>query len=423
MEEVPLSLIILLIVLLLLSAFFSSAETAYSSVNKIRLKNYVDERRPGAKKAFWISENFDQTLSTILVGNNIVNIAAASISAQLSTQLFGPNLGVFISTFVVTILVLIFGEIMPKSLAKEFAETYSMKISGILHLLIKLLAPVTWVFLKLRKGMSVLTRNKQSNPSVTEEELKVMVDISEQEGVIDYNEKELVHRSLEFDDIIVEEIIKPRTDMVALDVDSSIDEIKETFFKERYSRIPVYEDNIDNIIGILSERDFLTALIRDELTDIRTILREPLFVVESMKISILLPELQRQKTHMAIVIDEFGGTSGLITLEDILEEIVGEIWDEHDESIKLFKQIDSTTYEFSADYPIDDFARYTSVELPDTSYHTLGGWITEEFQRVPIVGEELQYDNVTLRIVEGDEKRLRKVIVVIEPREAVPEMN
>ncbi|TWI57145.1 hemolysin family protein [Halalkalibacter nanhaiisediminis] len=415
MDDIPLSMISLFILLLLLSAFFSSAETAYSSANKIRLKSYADEGRRGAKKALHIVEHFDKTLSTILVGNNLVNIAAATISAQLATDIFGPSTGVFISTFVVTILVLIFGEILPKSFAKEYAEPFALRISTVLLFLIMIATPVTWVFLQIKKGMLLLVRNKEQSPSFTEEELKVMVELSEEEGVLNKNEKELVHRSLDFDDILVGEILKPRIDIIAVDINQSIEEIKNIFFQERYSRVPIYDGSIDNIIGILSERDFLTSLIKDEEVDLQKLIRDPLLVVESMKVSALLPELQKHKMHMAIVIDEFGGTSGLITMEDILEEIVGEIWDEHDEKVKLVKQIDTETYLFYAEYSLDDFVRFTNVELPDTSYHTLGGWLVEEFQRIPAKGDEFTYEHITLKVEETENRRIRKVKVMLQP--------
>ncbi|UTR10379.1 hemolysin family protein [Evansella sp. LMS18] len=410
MEEIPQSLILLLVVLLFLSAFFSSAETAFSSANRIRLKSMMEEGNKGAGKALYITDRFDQVLSTILIGNNIVNIAAATISGAVATQLFGPNLGVFISTFVLTVLVLIFGEIIPKSLAKEYAETFTSKISGIMLLLMKIIAPVNWVFLQIKRGVTKLIKKNETSPSVTEEELKMMVELSEEEGVIDETEKELVHRSFDFNDIIVEEVFKPRTNMVALNIEDDPDLIKETFFRERFSRIPIFEGNIDNIIGILSERDFLTAYIKNEV-DLRALLRDPIFVVESMKINTLLPQLQKEKTHMAIVIDEYGGTSGLITLEDILEELVGEIYDEHDDDIKLFKQVDTSTYLFHADYPLDDFVRFTGVELPDTIHHTIGGWLSEEFQRVPKNGEKFSYEHIQLTIHEADERRVHFVMV------------
>ena len=397
-------------VLLGLSAFFSSAETAFSSVNKIRLKNYRDEGRRGAQKALEIAESFDKTLSTLLVGNNLVNIAAATLSSQIAIQLWGPSFGVFISTFVVTILVLIFGEIIPKSLAKEYAESYALKTSGFLFLLIRVLYPVTSVFLQIKKLVTLFVRNKDSTPSVTEEEIKMLVQISEDEGVIGKNEKEMVHRSLEFDDIVVNEILRPRPDMIAVDINQSISEIKDIFLKEHISRLPVYERNIDNVIGILSERDFLTAYIQEgENFDIKSLLRHPLFVVESMKISSLLPELQKQKVHMAIVIDEFGGTSGLVTLEDLLEEIVGEIWDEHDVSVNQVKQVGPSSYIFDADYPVDDFAQFVNIKPPVTTNHTLGGWLIEEFQRIPKEGEKFSYQDLSIVIEKAEEKRVRLV--------------
>lgn len=411
MTDIPLNTILLLFVLIFLSAFFSASETAFSSVNKIRLKNYADENRRGSKNAYYIVENFDKALSTILVGNNIVNIAAASISAKVATDLFGGSTGLLISTIVMTILILIFGEVLPKSFAKENAESFSLKISGILFFLIKLLTPITYLFVKLKHLVSKLITNKDDSPSVTEEELKVMVNLSEEEGVIDNREKELVHRSLEFNDILVGEILTPRMDMIAVDVDESIEIFKEMFFEERFSRVPVYEDNIDNIIGILSEREFLSHLAQDKEIDIKELLREPFFVIESMRISSLLPELQKSKTHMAIVVDEFGGTSGLITLEDILEEIVGEIWDEHDEKVKTINKIDERTYLFNAEIPLDDFAEIMNVEEPDSPYHTLSGWITESFERIPLEGEHFDYLNLTITVKKVENRRIRKVCV------------
>ncbi|MDF0726872.1 hemolysin family protein [Cytobacillus sp. S13-E01] len=413
MAELPLNTIILLVVLIFLSAFFSSSETAFSSVNRIRLKNYVDENRRGSKKALYISDNFDKALSTILVGNNIVNIAAASISAKVATDLFGGNTGLVVSTVVMTILILIFGEVLPKSFAKENAESFTLQISGVLLLLMRIFTPITYLFVLLKNMASKLIKSTNESPSVTEEEIKVMIDLSEEEGVIDNKEKELVHRSLDFNDILVGEILTPRIDMSAIEVSQPIDDVLAMFLEERYSRVPVYEDNIDNIIGVLSEREFLSHLVQKKEIIIRELVRDPFFVVESMKISMLLPELQKSKTHMAIVVDEFGGTSGLITLEDILEEIVGEIWDEHDEKIKIFNKIDDNNYEFNAEIPLDEFVKIMNVEEPESTYHTLGGWIFESIERVPSNGEQFDYVNLTLTVTEVENRRIRKVMVNI----------
>ena len=407
LDDLPLTMIGILFVFIILSAFFSSAETAFSSVNRIRIKNYADEKRRGAQKALWITENFDGALSTILIGNNIVNIASASISTKIATDLFGVQ-GVVYSTFFMTVLILIFGEILPKSVAKEFAEQYTLLIAPILVILIRLLTPLNWLFIRLKNWVKPKKNNK-TLPLITEDEIKVMVEMSEEEGVIDNHEAELVQRSLEFNDIYVREIQMPRMDMVTIDIAMTSKDILQLFMEERYSRIPVYEGNIDNIIGILSERDFLSQYIIDQDVKVRSLLREPYFIVPSMHISDLLPELQRQKNHMAIVVDEFGGTSGLITLEDILEELVGEIWDEHDEKTKMFVQITDNKYEFHAEIDLDEFAKILQIAEPESQSNSLGGWLYEKFQHIPKKGEQIQYKNIVLTILEVEARRIRKV--------------
>ncbi|RIW33613.1 HlyC/CorC family transporter [Bacillus salacetis] len=418
MDDIPLYSLIFLGVLILLSAFFSSAETAYSSVNKIRLRNFESEGQRGSKKALYIAENFDRALSTILVGNNIVNIAAASISAKLATDLVGGNTGLLISTFVMTLLILIFGEILPKSLAKENAERYALSISAILYLLIKILTPVNFFFIKLKEWVSRIFSKNDSMPSVTEEELKVMLDISEEEGVIDKEERELIHRSMDFDDIMVAEVLTPRIDVKAVEVNQSIDEIKEMFFEERFSRIPVYEDHIDNVIGILSEKEFFTHLLKYGEVNIRELIREPMFVFESAKISTLLSKLQKDKVHMAIVVDEFGGTTGLITLEDILEEIVGEIWDEQDEQFLSMTKISDNVYTFDSQFQLDEFTELLNLPEPESSYHTVGGWVVESFEEIPAEGETFEYENVKVTVEEVENRRIRTIKVEVSEEAA-----
>ncbi|KXG42515.1 hemolysin family protein [Tepidibacillus infernus] len=414
METIPLGSIALLTLLLLLSAFFSGSETAYSSLNKIRVKNYAEENRKGAKNALYISVHFDKTLSTILVGNNIVNIAAATITTKITTDLFNGNTALVISTIVITVLILIFGEILPKSFAKEYAESFALAVSGVLKFLILLFTPVTWLFLQLKKAISRMMGEKETIPSVTEDEIKTMIDIGEEEGTIDKSEKELVHSALDFNDILVREILKPRIDIVAVEVNNPIEVIKQTFMTERYSRIPVYDGNIDHVIGILSERDFYSALLQEKKVNIRSLLRKPTFVVGTMKISSLLSELQRSKTHMAIVVDEYGGTDGLITMEDILEEIVGEIWDEHDEKESFMDKLDNHTYIFSADFPIDDFSQIVNIRKPDTIAHSIGGWMVEQLQHMPKVGEKIVYEHVEIVIEEMERLRIKKVKVDVK---------
>ncbi|WP_062047276.1 hemolysin family protein [Bacillus sp. JCM 19034] len=411
MSEIPLNLVLVLIILLILSAFFSSAETAYSSANKLRLKSYADENRPGGVKALFISQHFDQALSTILIGNNLVNIAAATISAQVATALFGGNTGLLISTIVMTILILIFGEVLPKSLAKENAESLALKISALLLLLMKLFSPLTLLLVKLKQVMTKLVSKSEVIPSVTEEELKEMFTIGQEEGVIEPSERELLHNTLDFNDTKVVEVLTPRTDLVAIDIDMSIDEITTILIRERFSRVPVFKNSIDNIIGVLSERDFLSQLVTNKDMDVRKLIRKPLFVVETLGIATLLRMLQKNRVHMAVVIDEFGGTSGIVTLEDILEELVGEIWDEHDEKTKEVTELGTNDFEIHGDFPLDDFARLVQIELPDSRNYTLGGWLTEEFDYVPSVGEEFIYDGIKLIITEAEDRRILKIKV------------
>lgn len=249
------------------------------------------------------------------------------------------------------------------------------------------------------------------SPSMTEEEIKEMIDLSEEEGVIDNKEKELVHRSLDFNDILVGEIFTPRIDMIAVEVNDSVEKIRDVFLQERYSRVPVYEDDIDHVIGILSESDFLSQLVQQKEVNIRALLRKPLFVVESMKIADLLPALQKSKVHMAIVVDEFGGTAGLITLEDIIEQIVGEIWDEHDDAIKVIQRIDDYSYEMNAELPLDEFCEFMNIDEPESSSHTLGGWVFELLERIPTGGETVQYGPLTLTVRQVENRRIRKVLV------------
>ncbi|MGM7634924.1 hemolysin family protein [Bacillus sp. Hm123] len=322
--------ILFLVILLYLSAFYSGAETVYSSVNKLRLRYYVTKNKPGSKKALYISENFDDAISTILVGNNITNIAATSVATTVATQTFGTGTGLVVSTFIMTLIILIFAEILPKSIAKENAEKLSLKYADILFLNIKLLTPFNYLSRKLKEYVSKAYENEQQLPSITEEEIKILADISETEGGIDKAERDLIHRSLELKEMKVGEMYIPVTSMVAVEVNRTREEIKKVFLQERYAKLPVYKENIDHIIGYITEREFLAWLIEDHEPDIMNLLKQTLFVTEAMSIASLLSKLQRKKTKMAIVVDETGKTLGLITLEDILEILVGEIWDEHD---------------------------------------------------------------------------------------------
>jgi putative hemolysin len=420
--ELPLSLLGWFFLCIVLVAFFSSVEAAFSSANKIRLKNYVEENHRGSKRVNYIMENLDRVLLTVLVANRIASIVAVAFLADIATMMLGERAGLIAAIIVMTVLLLIFGEILPKSIAKEHAESLSIRYAGIVYALMKLLSPITTLFNAVKERVAKWFTNGTVVPAVTEEEIKVMIDLSEEEGIIDNKEKELIHRSLDFDEILVGEIFTPRSDMVAVEVNQPIEAIRDVFLEEKYSRIPVYEEDIDNVIGILSESDFFSELVQQKDINIRALLRKPLFVMESMKISDLLPELQKSRVHMAIVIDEFGGTAGLITLEDIIEQIVGEIWDEHDEAVKNIQQIDENSYEFNAELPLDEFCEIMKIDAPESSSHTLGGWIFEMFERVPNVGETLHYGPLTLTVRQVENRRIRKVLVSLNEPPLVENM-
>ncbi|WP_374719445.1 hemolysin family protein [Parageobacillus toebii] len=422
MGELPLSLLGWFFLCIVLVAFFSSAEAAFSSANKIRLKNYVEENHRGSKRVNYIMENLDRVLLTVLVANRITSIVAVAFLADIATTMLGERAGLIAAIIVMTVLLLIFGEILPKSIAKEHAESLSIRYAGIVYALMKLLSPITTLFNAVKESVAKWFTNGTVVPAVTEEEIKVMIDLSEEEGIIDNKEKELIHRSLDFDEILVGEIFTPRSDMVAVEVNQPIEAIRDVFLEEKYSRIPVYEEDIDNVIGILSESDFFSELVQQKDINIRALLRKPLFVMESMKISDLLPELQKSRVHMAIVVDEFGGTAGLITLEDIIEQIVGEIWDEHDEAVKNIQQIDENSYEFNAELPLDEFCEIMKIDAPESSSHTLGGWIFEMFERVPNVGETLHYGPLTLTVRQVENRRIRKVLVSLNEPPLVENM-
>ncbi|KJE26396.1 CBS domain protein [Geobacillus kaustophilus] len=410
MEEWPLRLFGWFFLSLLANALFASAEAAFSSASKARLRHYAEEHLHNKRLQVLIGQ-LDRVLLALAVVNRFTSVVTVVLFTDIAVSLLGEQMGLFATLAVMTVLFVVFGEILPKSMAKEHAEQLAIRYAGLAYGLMKLMTPVTASLQALKDRIAKRFANGVAVPAVTEEDIKVMVELSEEEGVIDNKEKELIQRSLDFDEILVGEIFTPRADMVAVEVNQPIEEIRDVFLEEKYSRIPVYEGDIDNVIGILSESDFFSELVQKREVRIRDLLRQPLFVVESMKVSDLLPELQKSKVHMAIVVDEFGGTAGLITLEDILEQIVGEIWDEHDEAVKTVRQIDEHSFEFSAELPLDEFCEVMNIDVPKSESHTLGGWIFEMFERIPAVGETLQYGPLTFTVRQVDNRRIRKVLV------------
>lgn len=377
--------ILLMIVLIFISAFFSMSETVFSSLNTIRIKTFIEEGKNGSKKALWIAEHFDKTITTILVGNNLANIALATISARFFSTLFnsGQTYVDVVNTLVMTTIILICGEIWPKSTAKNNPESLALLISGIMYWLIRILSPVTFVF---RKINSILTKNQDNdNVSVTNDELEKIFDTMEEEGSIDEDEAEMLQSVLDLHEKKVGDIMTPRVDMIGVDVNDDLEDIKKVFFEHQFSRVPVYEKTIDKIIGILHERDLFTKLIKGQKVIIRKLIQEPMFVSKSMKVDTLIETLQREKVHLAVVSGEFGGTSGIVTMEDALEELVGEIYDEHDDvDDEFITQIKENRYGINADIDLEDL--FEELELgsePDSPYSTLGGWLYDMLEDIP----------------------------------------
>lgn len=416
---------VVIIILLALSAFFSSVETAFSSVNKIRLKADADKGSKKAALALKIAESFDKTLTTILVGNNIVNIFSASLATLICTDLFAERFGVgtatAISTAAMTVLVLIFGEILPKSMAKQSPEKFALATCGLLNFFILILSPVSVIFGALQKRVVKAFSSGSDSPTVTEDELKYIIDEIEEEGVLEEKESELVRSALEFDDRSVSEILIPRVRITAVEKNDSIEHIKELFFRDRYSRMPVFEKSIDNIVGFIHERDFFQLIVTDpEADDISEIIHDCLFITEFRTVSEALSLMQKEKTHMAIIKDQYGGTEGMVTMEDLIEELLGEIYDETDEVEQAVVKLSDNEYEAEADYAVHDLEEL--LELPEGTIKsesvTVGGWALELFERIPEAGESV-YDGIfRITVLEAEDNRVIKLkINIARPKE------
>ena len=388
-----------LVILVGFSAFFSASETAFSSLNQIRLKSRAEDGDSSAARVLNMAEQYDKLLSTILIGNNIVNIAAASIGTILFTRMLGAERGATVSTIVLTIIVLIFGEVTPKSLAKEMPEKVATAVSPFLVLLMALMTPLTWLFTQWKKLLGHFVHSGEAD-TITEGELMTMVSEAENDGELTDRESELIRSAIEFDDVEVEEILTPRVDVVAVEDDIPLEELAQTFAESGYSRLPVYHGTIDNIIGVVHEKDFYIARLK-KATKIDDLVVPTLYTTGSTQISQLLRTLREQHHHLAVVVDEYGGTEGIITLEDILEELVGEIWDEHDEATEDFRQQSDGSWLVSGSASVDDL--YETLDLPedeDIDSNTVNGLVQEKTHHLPKVGDHFQlndYEGVVTR--------------------------
>ncbi|MEK4648508.1 hemolysin family protein [Exiguobacterium sp. FSL W8-0210] len=410
-----------LIPILMLSAFFSSAETALASVNRLRLLHQSEAGDARASRVFRLLQRYEETLTSILIGNTIVNVAFILFGGWWIIQFVETIATQTVAFLALFFLLLLFGELIPKSYAREHTERYVLLIGRPLRFFLLCFRPLVFLLLRLRQFALRLIGADPKGPLVTEQELKALVDISQEEGIMGLAEAELVHQAVDFQHATVEDALTPRMDIQAIDIDARLEDILAEVQKGGYSRLPVYKDSIDHVIGVLSERDFLRAYVKNGSVDIREWIRPVSFVVLQTRLMDLLPELKVKQSHMAVVLDEFGGTAGLITLEDILEEIVGEIWDEHDESLEYTKRIGPEQYECLAEYDIEDFCQQFQLTMPDTDAQSLGGWIMEGSGQLPDVGTAMRYERVTLTVLHIENRRVRKVLATFDPPSTMPE--
>ena len=405
METQLLSELLAMVICIVFSAYFSASETAFSSLNRARMKAMAEQGDKRAERALALAEQYDRLLSTLLIGNNIVNIAVASIGTVMFVRYYG-DMGATISTVVITIVVLIFGEISPKSLAKDSPERFAMLSAPLLRVLMWVLAPLNFLFSQWKRLLTVVFRVKDDR-KLTQQELLVLVDEVEQEGGIDRDEGELLRSAIEFPDQEAEDILTHRVDLEAVQVSASREEVAKVFRETRYSRLLVYGEDLDDIQGVVHLKDFCDAPEGASLKDLMT---APLFVPPSVKISALLRQLQRSKSHVAVVSDEFGGTLGIVTLEDILEELVGEIWDEHDEVEEPVRQTGEGAYLIScAESP--EIMKDLFHEDPGDANTTMGGWVAEQLGRIPVQGDTFLWEELKVTVTKTDGRRVLEVEV------------
>lgn len=402
--------------LILCSSFFSCIETAFSCVSTARLKNEESKGNKKAKNALFITENFDKALTTILIGNNVVNLGCSSLATVLCMNIF-QNFAAAISTGLTTILVLTFGEIIPKCIGKEKSEAVALNTAIILKGLMIVLTPLSFLFIAIKTGALKLLNIRNDSPTVTEDELKYIIEHSENEGVLEEEESEMVQSALEFDERSAFEVLTPRVDMLALDIDDDFETNKNKILTERYSRVPVYKENLDNILGILYTRDYLEELIDGKTPDIKLLINDAFFTYKSRKLSALMNDLRKNQVNMAIVTDEYGGTLGIVTMEDLIEEIVGEIYDEDEDIEKEYTKLRENCYFVSGDLEFDQLLELTDREdfNNDTESHTVGGFIFEHMGRIPKEGDKFEIDGLSFEVYKVEERRIISAIVKVDP--------
>ena len=421
MDPSNIGILVALIVLVLLSAFFSSAETAFTTLSTVRLHTLEANGVKWAKRARKMVDAYDKLITTILIGNNIVNIVASSLATVFFVDLLkdtytSQDVPVTIATAVMTVAVLIFGEITPKTLAKEHPEGMAHAFCGILWFLEIIFFPLTFIFSMWKKLILKIFKFKKS-PAITEDELLTYVETAENEGEIDEHESELIRSAIEFEDLDVGDIMIHRVGVVAIPDDAPLETVVKTFADNGYSRLPVYSGSIDTVVGIIHEKDVFAAYI-DGATDYKKLIQESVCLSANMKISAALRMMQKNKIHMAIVVDEYGGTSGIVTMEDILEELVGEIYDEHDEVEEFIKRAGDGVYVVNGNAPLLDVFDYIGVKVREEfESSSIGGWVTEQMEKIPVAGESFDYKNLHIDVTRSTPKRVAEVRVTVGPEE------
>lgn len=410
--------IIAIVILTLFSGLFSATETAYSSSSKIRLKNIANDGNTKASSVLVILDDFDKFLTSVLIGNNIVNIASATISTLLFSLILKGGKGPTVSTIVITVITLLFGEIAPKSLAKQAPEKFACATVGVVNFFEFVFTPLTIVL----KGWTWLVNHfahiEQDEGDISDE-LITMVDEAEKDGNLEEHESDLISAAIEFNDLDVKDVLTPRVDIVAVNIASSHEQIEKAFRFNSFSRLPVYENTVDNIVGVIHEKDFYELMYHNNKGPIRRIIKPVIYTSPNTQISTCMKQLQAAKLHMAVVLDEYGGTEGIITLEDIIEELVGEIWDEHDVVEDFYTKVDDYTWMVKGDAEIDDLIDRFGVEEEDEEFDfiTVSGWAIAELHHIPKVNEEFDYKNLHVTITKADQRKVLEVKVEIQKEE------
>ncbi len=414
--------VIIIVVCLICSAFFSSSEIAFASANKVRLKRAAEEKGTLAPKlAYKIYNNYESALATILIGNNLVNIASESVATIVVIALLGSSKA-WIATIVMTVIVLICGEIVPKIVVKTMPETFSTLFAVPLYALMILTKPIVVIVDGLIKLLSHLWKHAVDTAPISEEELETILDTVEDEGVIDEEKCELLQSAFDFDEVQAYEIITPRVDMIAINAESDRAEMLELILDSTYTRIPVYKDTVDNIIGLLHVNLVMRALTENPETDILASLMEPVFVHKTMSLNDVLTVMRVQRSHMVIVTDEYGGVMGILTMEDVMEQLVGDIWDENDEIEPEVVELSDGTFEIDGDMRIEDF--FDEVEFDDRNFDddnaTVGGFVVEQLGHYAEAGDKVDYENLSFTVLEVDNRRIERLKVEVTPPKEEP---